>query len=501
MEKHNPVLIANDVVKTYGITKALDHVNITINAGEVRGLIGENGSGKSTLSSIIAGIEHADHADMTWLGESYRPKDMIDALNKGIGMIVQENGTIAEISIAENVFLGATQKYARLSVVKRRAMLRDAKDVLSLVQLDADPALPMATLDMQQRKLVEIAKVIARRPRLIIVDETTTMLSQTGRDLLYRLMRKMTAEGVSFLFISHDLDELLEYCDSLTVLRDGKLIRNLQKEEFDADCIKQLMVGRELHGDYYRSDFDATWEDEVVLELKNGYKANRLRDVSLQLHKGEILGIGGLSECGMHDLGKCLYGAEQLESGEVFIHGKHIRHPSEKGSMKAGIAYAAKDRDKEALCLDAPIRDNIAIAGIDNLKRALNAILPWEEKAYVQAQIDALQIKCHGMGQYVSTLSGGNKQKVLLGKWVACNSQIFILDCPTRGVDIGVKQAIYQLITRLKHDGISFLIISEEIAELIGMADRLLIMKDGAISAELLRSSDLSEGQVIEYMI
>ena len=499
MEKDVIVKVSN-MTKTFGTTIALDNVNVEIRRGEILGLIGENGSGKSTVTSIIAGMQKADKGEMFYEGQAWNPDSMLYALENGIGMIVQESGTVSGISVAENIFLGESKSFKKFGVVNRKEMCRQAQEALNKIGATHIVAEQMtASLDMQDRKLIEIARILNKNPQMLVVDETTTSLSQTGRDIIYGIMNRMRDENKAVVFISHDLDEIMRVCDSLTVLRDGKIITTYEKAEFDEDKIKQSMIGRELKGDYYRSDYDGSFSDEVVMELINVNLCNQLKDFNLQIHKGEILGVGGLSHCGMHELGKVLFGAIKPESGKVLIHGRALK--DEADAMKEQIGYAAKDRDTESLCLNASIKDNIAIGGLDKFATVGNLIFPWKEKKYVQEQMDELSVKCQNMNQYVSALSGGNKQKVVFGKWIGRGSEILILDCPTRGVDIGVKQAMYQLMYQMKKEGKTIVIISEEMAELIGMADRVLVMKDGSIGKEFARSEALSESDIIEYMI
>ncbi len=486
--------------KRFGSTIALNDVNITIRRGEIQGLIGENGSGKSTVTSIISGMQKADKGEMTFKGEKWEPQSMLWALEHGIGMIVQENGTIPGITVAENIFLGETDRFKKYGVVNKKQMFAEAQAALDHIGATHIKAGMMTgRLDMQDRKLVEIAKVMIKNPEVLVVDETTTALSQLGRDIIYGIMTKMKEEDKAVVFISHDLDEIMNVCDALTVLRDGKIIITFDKEEFDEDLIKTSMIGREMQGDYYRSDYDGNSSDEVVLEIKNGNLGDQLKDFNLQLHKGEILGIGGLSHCGMHILGKVLFGAIPLQNGEITVGGEPLRN--EANAMKKKIGYVAKDRDTESLNLNASIRDNIAVGGMETFALKNLLILPGREKRYVEKQIQDLSIKCAGMEQYVSALSGGNKQKVVFGKWIGRGSNILIMDCPTRGVDIGVKQAMYQMMYRMKREGKALVIISEEMTELIGMADRLLIMKDGELKKEFTRSRELTEQDVIKYMI
>ena len=497
-----PILEMKHIRKCFASTVALGDVSMAAYPGEIRGLIGENGSGKSTITSIAAGMQKADRGEMFFHGQPWAPESMIEALNKGVGMIVQESGTIQGVSVAENLFLGETKQFrGKLGTVDRRAMNRAADEALRTIGIEnITGSTPMGALDFQMRKLVEIAKVAMKNPDVLVVDETTTALSQEGRTILYDLMKRFRKEGKAVLFISHDLDEIIEVCDTLTVLRDGEIIRHFKKEEFDPDQIRTSMIGRELQGDYYRSDFIPSHEEEVVLQATDISYGDVLHNMDLTLYKGEIVGIGGLSHCGMHPLGKILFGALRPDSGEVRI-GNGVKITNETVAMKQHIGYVAKDRDVESLSLTASIRDNIAIAGMEQYAIGDFLVLNGRERGYVDQQIEALSIKCAGRDQQVSELSGGNKQKVVFGKWIGRGSDILILDCPTRGVDIGVKRAMYQLMVQLKKEGKSIVMISEELSELIGMCDRLLILKDGAVTKEFQRSESLTDAEIIGFMI
>ncbi len=510
-----PLLEIRRMTKTFGPVVALNDVDLTLRKGDVLGLIGENGSGKSTITSIAAGMQKATKVEsMRYKGNDWAPSSMLDALDNcgegshGIGMIVQESGTIAGITVAENIFLGELDEFRVFKLkngktfgpINRRKLNKAANEALEAIGItNVRGNMPMFTLDFQSRKLVEIAKIMLKDPDVLVIDETSTALAQDGRQILYNIINKFRGTEKAVIFISHDLDEIMEVCDTLTVLRDGKIIRTFEKSEYNPDDIRRAMIGRDLQGDYYRSDFEPTWQEEVVLEASNLNFAQQLKNVSLQLHKGEILGVGGLAGCGMHELGKVLFGALKPQSGTVTVNGKPVKN--EAVAMKNAMGYVSKDRDVESLALSASIKDNIAIGGME--KYAIKNFLIWDplEKKYVDEQIENLSIKCSDRNQTTGTLSGGNKQKVVFGKWVGRGSEILILDCPTRGVDIGVKQAMYQLMVKLKGEGKSILMISEEMPELMGMSDRLLIMKDGEITKEFTRSADLSDAEIINYMI
>ena len=497
-----PILQMKNINKKFGSVIALKDVNLDVYPGEIRGLIGENGSGKSTISSIAAGMQKATSGDMYFKGAKWQPANMIDALKNGIGMIVQESGTIAGVTVAENIFLGEINQFKnKLGIINRKLLNLKATEAMKNIGVeDITGDMPIAALDFQTRKLVEIAKVVLKNPDILVIDETSTALSHDGRSIMYRLMKKLRDEGKAIIFISHDLEEIMEACDTLTVLRDGNLIRTFTKDEFDADAIRTSMIGRELQGDYYRSDFTPSHMDEVAMELTDVNLGDELRNINLTLHKGEIVGVGGLSGCGMHTLGKVMFGAAKPETGKVVLeNGKKIDNPHT--AVKNKIGYVSKDRDVESLVLNASIKDNISVGGMDEYAIGGWLVTSKRESEYVQNQIDTLSIKCSSANQLTSQLSGGNKQKVVFGKWIGCGSEILILDCPTRGVDIGVKQAMYQLMMKLKSEGKAILMISEELPELIGMSDRIFIMKNGEITHEFERNAELTDANIIGYMI
>ena len=486
--------------KNFGVTVALNDVSFTLERGHVYGLIGENGSGKSTVSSIIAGMQTATKGDMTYKGQPWKPASMLEAQEHGIGMIVQEAGTIPNITVAENIFLGHEKMFKKGPFIDRAKLTSDAQkllDELGIKEFKASDRTGM--LDMQMRKIIEIAKCMYWKPEILIVDETSTALSLEGRQFLYKVMANQRKENKTVMFISHDLDEMMEHCDKLTVLRDGVIIGTLDKSEYEPNRIRQMMVGRELKGDYYRSDYEG-YSDEVVLSAKDITTLHDLLCMNLQLHKGEILGIGGLSECGMHTVGRALFGIEKVLDGEVKVKdGTVIKSP--RVAIDHRMAYVSKNRDTESLGLSGTIAENIASTGY-KINAFLGNLISFKKEArYVDKQIQDLQIKCAGKNYTVNTLSGGNKQKVVFGKWVASDAEILVLDCPTRGIDVGVKASMYKLFTEMKRAGKSILLISEELQELIGMCDRILIMKDGQVTREVMRAENPTESALIDYMI
>ena len=496
----NVILKVKNISKDFGLTHAIKDVSINVEQGEIIGLIGENGSGKSTLSSIISGVYTATAGSLELDGKEYKPTNIMDAQNRGISMIAQEMGTLPGIRVADNIFLGKEQLFTKAGVVNRKKMYAEAKKQLRSIGIgDIRPEDAITKYSLEERKLIEVVRALYSKPKIFIVDETTTALSQRGRDVIYKTIQKFKEENRTVLFISHDLEELIKVCSKLIVLRDGAFIAELQKDEFDEDKIKELMVGRKLTGDYYRSDYDGSYQKEVVLKAENIYVGNSLQGVSVELHEGEILGIGGLTDCGMHELGKAMFGIEKPLYGEVTLsNGEKI--VSEKQAIRNKIGYVSKNRDQEALILSASILDNIVLPSFSKVQKN-GLIIKAREKDFTNIQVKEMNIKCREITQDVRDLSGGNKQKVVFGKWLGNKSEIFILDCPTRGIDIGVKAFMYQLMYQLKEEGKSIIMISEELPELIGMSDRILIMKDGKIQKSFRRSEELNEAILIKEMI
>lgn len=497
------ILSAQKICKAFGPTRALVDVDFHLCRGEVHGLIGENGSGKSTFSSIVAGAQQCDSGFFILNGEEYSPKNMVDAQHHGIGMIVQEQGTIGNISVAANVFTGRLQEFSHFGFIDMKNVTKKAQQILDDIGAgDINAGSLTALLNFEDRKIVEIARVMAADPEILIVDETTTALAMKGRKILYDLIDRFKAADKAVLFISHDLDELINVCNIITVLRDGHIIQSLEGDEITQENMRKLMVGRELSDHYFREDFECTFEKEVVLNAQQ-LTYGTFTNVDLQLHKSEILGICGLSDCGMHELGKVLFGIEKPITGRVTLpqFGKKAIVKNPQYAVKHGMAYLSKDRDRESIILNASILENIEIPSLGKLSGPFGYIATKKEKNLAQEQIETLKIKCRNSKQGLTELSGGNKQKVVFSKWLGCKSDILILDCATRGIDIGVKAAIYQLLEEMKKQGKSIILISEELPEMIGMCDRMLVMKDGGITAEFNRSKDLVEADFIKYMI
>ena len=500
----NLLLSARGVNKNFGATRALIDVDVDIRLGEIRGLIGENGSGKSTFSSIVAGAQKEDSGSFVLRGKEYHPKSMVDAQSQGVSMIIQEMGTIGGITVAANIFAGRLEQFAKFGLLNWGRINAEADKVLADIGApEIKGSMMIDALNFEDRKIVEIARAMSTNPDLLIIDETTTALATKGRRLIYALIERMHRENKAVLFISHDLDELMEVCNTITVLRDGVIIDTLDKEHMSIELMRKLMVGRELAGSYYRDDFDGSCSDEVILKADHISLRNGFENVDITLHKGEILGFGGLSDCGMHELGKVLYGIEKPLTGEVYMMKDGQKKPVTDSvtAVSYDMAYVSKDRDKESVILNASIKNNIVLPSLRRMRKTLGYISRRSENELTDKQIQVMSIKCRNGNQLVKELSGGNKQKVVFSKWLGTESDVLILDCPTRGIDVGVKADMYKLMMDLKRRGKSIIMISEELLELIGMSDRIMLFKDGQFAKELHRSESLNEKTVIEYII
>ena len=509
MNEEKLIIETRQLCKNFGPTIALNHVDLKFYRGQITGLIGENGSGKSTITSILAGMQGATSGEIYYKGELHKVSTMIEGAARGIGMIVQESGTIAGISVAENIFLGETDQFRMFKTksgktygpMNRKKLYAAADSALQKAGIkNIRGNMRMASLDFQSKKLVEIAKVVLKDPDVLIVDETSTALAQDGRQILYNIINSYRGTDKAVIFISHDLDEIMSVCDTLTVLRDGNIIRTFEKSEYNADEIRKAMIGREMQGDYYRSDYGEKISDEVVLSAKHVTVPGLIEDVSFDLHKGEILGFGGLSESGMHEIGKAIFGASYDREGTVELaDGTQINDiPT---AIKHSIAYTSKDRDNESVVLNQSIGDNICLPSLDELSGPAHLISDKKKKDFANKFAKQMSVKMVDVNQFVSNLSGGNKQKVVLARWIGKDSDIVVLDSPTRGIDIKVKQDIYQLMNQMRKNGKSIIMISEELMELIGMCDRIMIMKDGKISGELERDQNLDENGLITMMV
>lgn len=496
------ILEVRGLCKYFGPTIANKDVDFDLRRGEIHGLSGENGSGKSTLLQQIAGIYQKDEGTMHLNGKEYNPKSPTDAKKNKIGIVVQELGVLNTLSAGINVFAGNWKQFSKFGIVNMKKMYQMATEIfkeygLMEVPLNGD----CEEMTIESRKMLELARALAGHPDILILDEVTQSLSQNNREMLYKLIDRLKKEGVTIVIITHDLDEMLEICDRITVLRDGEVITTKPCEELTTDDIKKYMVGREVNSAYYREDQKADYEDEVVLKVEDVTVQHALSNVSFELHKGEILGFCGLSDSGIHEIGKAVFGLSHGKQGSVTLPKKNVLIKDEQTAEKSGMAYVPKDRDESALMIRDSIQNNFVLPSTDNLQAKAMYLSPSKLKEFAQKGIDEFQVKCTGPEQKMQDLSGGNKQKVNLGRWLLKDIDVLVLDCPTRGVDVSVKAYIYQIMTEVKKKGISMLLISDELPEVLGMSDRLIVMRDGCIKGEFTRGEEFTQEALIEVMV
>lgn len=490
--------------KSFGMTHANDDISLDLQKGEIRCLAGENGSGKSTLTSIISGIQPFDAGSMELNGKPYAPDSPIAANRNKVAMVVQELGVITDLTGAMNIFLGKTDQYRRYGFLHLKDMKRDSAEIFKKWNLPPVPLdVPCAHLNMEQRKMIELARALNNDPQLLILDEITQSLSHDTRSVIYNLVERFRSDKRSMIIISHDLDETIRISDSVTILRDGKVVKTAESADISVDDLKQMMVGRKIEGDYFRTDSSADYKDEVLLDVQNlSLDDHQISRISFQLHKGEILGVCGLSDAGIHPLGSAMFGiSESKRTGTVtdVKTGKKLKTP--KDMVSCGGAYLSKNRDEEGLMMEASIRNNMFLPSVTEISGKAKFISPGTIHKLAQKGYNDFDVKATGIGQTIGRLSGGNKQKVNLGRWLLKDLRYIILDCPTRGVDVGVKTYIYEVMKKKKAEGVGILMITDELTEAIGMADRIIILRNGAIAGEISRGTDFTENNIIEVMV
>ncbi len=472
-----PFLRMSNIDKSFPGARVLKNVSFEVRAGEVHALLGENGAGKSTLMKILGGIHQPNNGEIHFEGKLIPRMDTELATQLGVGFVHQELNLSEEISVAENVFLGRLP-VGGFGIVNFKKLWADTDRVLKELGANFTPQTVVATLTTANKQLVEIARAISQDARVIIFDEPTTSLSDKDVENLFRIIRQLKAKGVAIIYISHRMKEIFEICDRATILRDGEYIGVLTMAETDIDGVIKMMVGRELKQMYPKEKVPV---GEIVLEVTNMASGNGfIKPASFHLRKSEILGFAGLVGSGRTELMRLLFGADHAASGEIRIHGKVVEVHSPPDAIANGLCLLTEDRKNQGLCLNLSIIENIHFA---NMKDAV--LKPKEMFDTARTLSERLHTKTNNLHNPASSLSGGNQQKVVLSKWLNTNSHIFIFDEPTKGIDVGAKAEIYALMNGLVKQGMSIIMISSEMPELLGMSDRLYVMCEGRITGEL----------------
>lgn len=484
-----------DIVKMTGISKAfpgvkaLNRVNLTVKKGEVHGLVGENGAGKSTLIKILMGAYQKDEGQIFVDGQEVEITGPSVAKQLGLGAVYQEITLAPHLSVGENFFLGKLP--TKNGLVDWATVNSVAREALEQLDLDIDPRLRLKDLTVAQQEMVAIAKMVHERAKLVVFDEPTALLTTEETDQLFEIIRRLKEDGVAVIYISHRLEEIFRICDTVTVLKDGEWVGTLPVSEVDEDRLISMMVGRTLEDIYSIKRHKG---QNVVLEVRGLTKEPRFRDISFELHQGEILGMFGLVGSGRTDVVRAIFGATKPDAGEITINGKRHNPESPQDGINMGIGFLPEDRKLQGLALKLSVQDNINLVVYPQIAK-LGIIDGAEKKNRALRYIDELRIRTPSMVQRVDRLSGGNQQKVVVSKWLNAESEIFIFDEPTTGVDVGAKMEIYKIFEALTARGASIILISSYLPEVLGLADRILVMHEGNLAGIV--GNDATEEEIM----
>jgi ribose transport system ATP-binding protein len=490
-DEQHPILEMRHISKAFAGVQALRDVSFACARGQVHALVGENGAGKSTLIKILAGAHQADSGEIVFKGRRYASLTTREALDLGIRIIYQELNLIPDMTVAENIFLGREPRTS-LGLVDGKRLNQQAADVLRRLNVEIDIHKPVGELTVARQQMVEIAKALSQQADLIVMDEPSAILEGAELDNLFAIIDTLIGQGVTIIYISHRLDEVFRIAQQVTVLKDGQVVGTRPIDGLTRGALVQMMVGRALDEVFPKGQHP---RGEPVL-VASGLTNEAIRDCSLTLHAGEILGVAGMVGSGRTELARALFGADALHGGTITLKGQTVKLSSPVQAVKAGLAFVPEDRKTQGLFLELPIVSNVTVAILSRLTRMgmLNRRL---ERERVEQRRRDLSIAMVSPRQEVQFLSGGNQQKVVLAKWLETQPSVVILDEPTRGIDVGAKFEIYQLMRRLTDSGVSILMISSELLEVLGMSDRIVVMRDGTLVGEFARE-DATEEKIIE---
>ena len=478
----NSLVQMKNIAKSFSGTKVLKGVNLELGHGEILALLGENGAGKSTLMKILSGIYSKDSGEIYLDGELCHFQNPKEAQNKGVAIIHQEMNLCNDLSVSENIFLGReVMDGLRLN---HKKMDEEAQKILDDLGISMKSTELAGDLKVSEQQMVEIAKALSQDAKVLIMDEPTSALSRKEIEDLFRVIRKLRDEGRGIIYISHRLDELRAIADKVIILRDGENVISGDLKDFSIDDIIRHMVGREIQDKFPRILCE---KGKEILRVENLNAGPKVRDISFSLYEGEILGIAGLMGAGRTEMTRALFGVDEKTSGKIYLFGEEVKTNTPKDSIELGMALIPEDRRKDGLCTDLSIRENISLPNLDSMKNSLGVLSKELELKISEDTIKSLNVKAKDREMISKNLSGGNQQKVVLGKWLVRNPKVILFDEPTRGIDIGAKVEIYQIMNELKKKGVGVLFISSEMEEVLGMSDRILIFCDGRITEELSR--------------
>jgi len=490
----NTILEMKGIVKRYPGVVALDKVDFDLRSGEVHALVGENGAGKSTLMKVLSGATSMDAGEIHLDGLKMEIVSPHHAQQLGISMIYQEFNLSPYLSVAENIFLGREPLRKRVPFVDWSRMYGDAREILARIDVFIDVRRPVNKLSVAEQQMVEIGKALSFNAKILVMDEPSATLTEHELESLFKLIRSLREQGMGIIYISHRMEELFEIGDRVTVMRDGERIGTNDVAEVDKEQIIHMMVGRELTEEFPKQEFE---RGDEILRVEHLNRAGVLKNISFSVNRGEIVGITGLVGAGRTELARAVFGADPIDSGEVFLNGRRVKIRSPQDAIRLGVGLLTEDRKNQGLVIGMKVRENVTLSGLDALVRRI-FIDRGRERAETERYVKELQIKTPGIEQLVKNLSGGNQQKVVLAKWLFTESKMLLFDEPTRGIDVGAKREIYRLLNELVSRDVGVLVISSELPEVIGMCDRILVMHEGRIAGEI-SHSEATQEKVMHY--
>jgi len=489
------LLQVQEVSKGFPGVLALDKVSFELRKGEVHALVGENGAGKSTLMKILSGVHRPDAGVILYKGKEVHFQNAREASAAGIGIIYQELNLVPHLTVAQNIYIGREPR-TRLGYIDDRKMNVDASAILGKLNLNIDPATRLNKLSISKQQMVEIAKALSRDSEVLIMDEPTSALTESEIEELFKVIHSLRERGVGIIYISHRLDELKHIVDRITIFRDGRFIATAEYAAITMEAIINHMVGRRLENIFPPRNNRPT--DKKLLEVRHIVQPGILKDISFDLFEGEILGLAGLMGAGRSELARAIFGADPIASGDVLRDGRKLDIRSPSDAIEHGIAYLSENRKEDGLAIKMPLNQNVTLANLPQVSRRCTIISRTQELGATRTYVEQLDIRTPSLEQMVNNLSGGNQQKVVIAKWLYRDSRILIFDEPTRGIDVGAKFAIYELMEQLARQGVGVIMISSELPEILGMTDRVLVLHEGRLTATL-RTRDTSQEEILNY--
>lgn len=486
METNKPLLEMVDISKSFFGVKALKNINIKAYPGKVLALLGENGAGKSTLMKILCGLYNKDTGKILIEGNEVNISGIKSAEGFGITIIHQELSLLPNMTVYENIFLANEKTNGFFKKLNKSEMKKQSSEMLKRIGCNVDPEMMVDKISVGEMQMIEIIKAVSKHSKIIIMDEPTTALTDVETQKLFEVIKKLKSEGIAIIYISHRLDEIFQICDDVTVLRDGNHIGNAKVTDVTKDKLISMMVGRELAEQFpYRK----AELGNVVLKVENLSWKDKVRNVSFEVNSGEIIGFSGLMGSGRTETAKLIFGELKKSKGDIYIDGELVKINSPQAAIKNGLAYLSEDRKKEGLVLGMTVGNNMTLCNLKKYEKAAFRLNKKQENDHILEYIKKLSVKTTGIYQKIKHLSGGNQQKVIIAKWIMLSPKVLIVDEPTRGIDVGAKKEIYDVLNELKKMGKAIILISSDMPEIVGISDRVVVMHEGRITGELKREA------------